>query len=561
MGNRIVKSFILIALLVLVAGVVQAQGVTVTPAGELPIVTEPITIHIMMVQTTGVEDYNNGNKYTEWLEAQTGIDVEIEVVPNADAQAKLNVTLASGELPEVLAGFNIDPGLLAQQGAEGQFLPLNDMIEEYGFWTKKAFYEERPHLLPLITSPDGNIYGLPDINECFHCFTSQKMWIYKPWLDAVGMDVPTTTEEFYQVLKAFKEQDPNGNGIADEVPLSAMIWEGGWHQTIEEFIMQSFVYYDRISNLNQQRLFLDDDGKIQAAYAQPGYAEGLKYLNRLYSEGLIDPNSFTQDNSQIRTLANNPDENILGATPGGWPGMFAQVQFVADGGRLEHWVNVPVLEGPNGFRMTAYAPWGVSPGRWVVTSAAKNPEAAFRLGDFMYSLDSTIRNVFGEEGVDWQWAEEGMVGIDGKPALYDNLHQWTEEIQNQSWQQAAIQYRTSEFRLGQNADGEYIETLLYKASNENMMPYAPPIEKLIPPLTLSEEQARELADLRLAIETYVDEMKVNFIIGNANVDAEWDAYLAQLEAMGLPRLLEIFQEAYDAQAALVSGQQIQQGGG
>lgn len=559
MGNRTLKTLILIVMLALVVGAVQGQGVAVSPAGELPIVNEPVTIRILLVQTTGVQDYNNGNKFTEWVEEQTGINMEFEVVPSADARTKLNITLASGELPDVIAGFPIDAGLLAQQGAEGQFLPLNDYIENLGFWTKQAFYEERPYLLPLITSPDGNIYGLPDINECFHCFTSQKMWIYQPWLDAVGMEMPTTTEEFYQVLKAFKEQDPNGNGIADEVPFSGQILEGGWHQPIDEFIMQSFVYYDRISDRNQQRLLLDDDGKLQAAYAQPGYAEGLKYLNRLYSEGLIDPNAFTQDNSQIRTLANNPDVNILGATGAGWPGMFAQVQFIADGGRLEHWVSVPVLEGPDGFRETAYAPWGFAPGRWVVTSAAKNPEAAFRLGDFLYSRDATIRNVFGEEGVDWEWASEGMVGIDGKPALYNNLHQWTEEIQNQSWQQAALTYRTSEFRLGQAAADEYIETLLYKASNENMIPYARPVDRLIPPLTLSEAQARELADLRLAVETYVDEMFVNFVIGNANVDAEWDNYLATLNSLGLPRLVEIFQEAYDSQA--VAGGELQREGG
>lgn len=554
MYHRLIRLFVLVALFALAVGVAQAQGVEVSPAGELPIVSEPTTIHIMMVQSIGVEDYANGNKYTEWLEEQTGLNLEFEIVPSGDAQAKLNLTLASGELPEVLAGFNMDAGLVAQQGAEGQFLPLNDLIEEYGFWTKKALQEERPYLLPLITSPDGNIYGLPDINECFHCFLPQKMWIYQPWLDAVGMDIPTTTEEFYQVLKAFKEQDPNGNGIADEVPLSAIGTTEGWHQWIEEFLMQSFVYYDRTSNESQQRMFLDENGQVQAAYAQPGYAEGLKYLQRLYAEGLIDPNAFTQDMSQIRTLANNADVNILGASGAGWPGMYAEVVYVADGGRLENWVSVPVLEGPNGFREAAYGPWGIQKNAgWVVTSAAKNPEAAFRLGDFMYSLDSTIRNVYGVEGEDWVWAEGDVLGINGEPALYKALTDWTEGIQNQSWQQAAIQYRTSEFRLSLSAEGQYIETMLFKATNDNMLPYAPSVDKLIPPLTFTAEQSRELADLRLAIETYVDEMKVNFIIGNADVDAEWDNYLAQLDSMGLPRLLEIMQEAYVAQSALVGG--------
>lgn len=86
-----------------------------------------------------------------------------------------------------------------------------------------------------ITAPDGNIYALPSINDCYHCSMAQKMWIYKPWLDKLGLDVPTTTDELYTVLKAFKDKDPNGNGKADEVPLTGAPRGSGWYSSIDAF--------------------------------------------------------------------------------------------------------------------------------------------------------------------------------------------------------------------------------------------------------------------------------------------------------------------------------------
>ncbi len=101
------------------------------------------------------------------------------------------------------------------------------------FKAKSFFYKD------LITAPDGNIYALPQVNECYHCMYQQRMWIYKPWLDKLGLKMPTTTDEFYEVLKAFKTKDPNGNGKADEIPLSGSIQASSSHlfttQMIDSF--------------------------------------------------------------------------------------------------------------------------------------------------------------------------------------------------------------------------------------------------------------------------------------------------------------------------------------
>jgi len=554
MKKKLTLFFSILLTLVLVSSIsIQAQEDIVTAPGELPIVTEPITLRILIAQTQRVASFGDDNAFTRWLEEQTGINLEIEVAPLSDLQAKLNVTLASGELPDVIAGMPFTAASLAQTGSNGQLLPLNDLIAEYGYESANML-EERPFYGQLITSPDGNIYGLPDVNECFHCFASQKMYVYKPWLDALGLEEPTTTQEFKDMLIAFRDQDPNGNGVADEIPMSGAELIG-WHTGIEEFLMNSFVFYQMIDT-NSERLMLDDEGMVQASYAQDGYKEGLKYLADLYAEGLIDPNALIQDRDQLQIIGNNDigvedGVNIVGAIPGGWFGQFTQVLYADEGGRADEWVIIGPLEGPDGVRTAGYAPWGISNyGGWVISADSEYAEAAFRLGDFLYNVEATTRNVFGEPDVDWRWATEDEVGLDGGPALYTNLSDFGDEGNtNQHWNQAGITYRTAEYRLAQTDDGnQYVEVHLLEATRDKYVPTAPDPSQLIPPLVFGTEESREISDLKLALDTYVDQMFVEFVTGSIPVDDAWEEYMMTLESIGLPRYLELYQQVYDEQA-------------
>lgn len=532
---------------------VTAQEDILTPPGELPIVTEPITITILLEQTQRVASFDDDNAFTRWVEEQTGINLEIEVAPLSDPQAKLNVTLAGGDLPDVLAGMPFTAASLAQTGGNGQLLPLNDLIAEYGYETARML-EERPFYEQLITSPDGNIYALPDVNECFHCFSSQKMYVYKPWLDALGLDIPTTTDEFKAMLIAFRDQDPNGNGVADEIPMSGAA-SIGWHTKIDEFLMNSFVFYQRI-DLGSERLMLDENGMVQASYAQDGYKEGLKYIADLYAEGLIDPNALIQDRDQLQIIGNNEigvegGVNIVGAIPGGWFGQFTQVLYADEGGRADEWVIIPPLVGPDGFVTAGYAPWGIGNfGGWAISADSEYAEAAFRLGDFLYGTEATTRNVFGELDVDWRWSTEDEVGLDGGPALYTNLSDFGDEGNtNQHWNQAGMTYRTAEYRLAQADDGnQYVEVHLLEATRDLYVPVSPDPSDLIPPLVFGVDESREISDLKLALDTYVDQMFVEFVTGSIPVDDAWEEYLATLDSIGLPRYLELYQVVYDEQA-------------
>jgi len=529
------KKHLIVVCLTLVLGSIlsftamaQDSGIA-SGAGEFPVVSEPTVLRILLANSEQVSDFND-NAFTQWMEEKTGIDLQIEVVNFQDAQTKLNLVLASGDLPDIIMGFPMTSSLLAQQGSQGVFVPLNDLMATYGYETKRIFETERPHLLPLITSPDGSIYGLPEINECFHCFLSQKMWVYQPWLETLGLAVPTTTAEFEAMLVAFKTQDPNGNGIADEVAFSGSAEGlGGWHNSVDQFLMTSFVFYDRIQH---DRLLLID-GQVQAAYAQPGYREGLRYLNSLYAQGLIDPNALIQDNAALLQLGSQMEPHLLGAVTGGWMGTYTEPKTVAQGGEMDKWIAIPPLLGPDGVQTAGYAPWGFNVGRFVVTSAAQHPEVAFRLADLMYSYEGTMRNTFGVPEVDWIIPPDGELGINGEQAVYRTLANWGEGMTNSAWRQTGMTYRTSDFRLSQSAQDQFVEAQdqfvevpLFVASNA-MLPYAPAIDTLIPPLTFEGDAASEVTEIQLAVKTYVDEMLVRFITGDANVDAEWDSYLAR----------------------------------
>ncbi len=507
----------------------------VTAAGELPITKEKTTIRIMTHANSLVEDFAT-NEFTKYLEEKTNIHIEWDILPEKSASEKLNLVLASGEqLPDVIMTMGIS---LAQQmifGAQGLFRPLNGLIDQYGVETKKMF-EQMPYVKDTITAPDGNIYAMPAPNEGFHAMFMQKMWIYKPWLDKLHLAMPTTTEEFYNVLKAFKTQDPNGNGKADEIPFSGS--PTGYVTQVQNFLMNSFTYAP-LSWLAA------DNGKIEVPYNKPEWKEGLKYLHRLYADGLMDPQALTQDGNQLKQLGENPGVPILGAVSTLHMGEFTQ--FFGESGRWKDYVAVPPLKGPGGVQVTPYDPYGVlNTGAYVITKDAKNPEAAFRLLDFMYNTETTLRSSYGRPGDEWDWAKEGELGINGEKAIWKPLKSWG-NVQNVHWSLSGPIFNPSSLRLAQVDDpANPLEKMLYTETKEKYDPYKAGLDRIVPPLYLSNEDSAEIADLQLTLHNRVNEMLVRSINGDVDIDKEWDSYVKSLDDMNLGHYLELYQKAYDA---------------
>lgn len=521
----------------------------VSEPGSYPIVEDKITLRVMAPQIPQIIDFDT-NAFTEWYEEKTNIHIEWEIVPSGNVKEKLNLVLAGGDYPDIFLGLGVDDVIEAQYGVGQQvFRPLDDLIERHMSAFKEVL-EKHPAVQGRITATDGNIYSLPSWNDCFHCSYAQKMWINQEWLDNLGLEMPTTTEEFYQVLKAFKENDPNGNGKADEIPLAGAT--DGWYTVIDGFLMSSFILDPGMYNPLKM---IVQDGEVMSIVNQPEYREGLRYLNKLYAEGLIYQPSFTQKIDQLKSLAANEDSVLLGAFPTG--ASVGVIDSETNQERYRQYVTVPPLEGPDGTRQAAFFQFDAAQGGdFLISSSSKYPEAAIRWADGLYEFETQYRLISGPKGVSWTDPDPEAIGLNGEAALLKRLKPYTNEPQNDGWMHAAIEYAPAEWRLGEQTEStadlfspEGIERLLYEETAKNYQPYTSDNTTVMPPIKLLAEENDELQTIRIELENYMNESNVRFITGDLKIEGDWDSYVQSLDNIGLQRFVEINQIAYDRQYA------------
>lgn len=376
------------------------------PESMFPLTDEPATLRVAAVWA-GAGDPKQ-NEFTKYYEELTGVKVEWEVLSEAEGRQTLNLMLASGNYPDIIMGFwDTTPAQLQTYGQQGVYLRLNDLIEEHGPDIKKI-YDQYPEAWDVSADTEGDIYGLTEVNDCFHCSMANKLWLYKPWLDKLGLEVPTTLEAYYEVLKAFKTQDPNGNGKADEIPLTTAV--DAWVGALDPYFMSPFI-------VNPDTRLILNEGSVQVTFSTPEWREGLLYLKRLHDEGLLDPNSFTQDAEQLTRLGNAEVPIVGSITTGGTHWLSEYVP--EKGARWSQYVVVPPLEGPTGQRVQPSSPYSsLIPGRFIITTVAKDPELAMRWANSFFQQEVELSAYFGAEGEGWRWAEEGEKGMSGNQALY-----------------------------------------------------------------------------------------------------------------------------------------------
>lgn len=310
---------------------------------------------------------------------------------------------ASGEMPDIIltgvsSGNRYDKATEQALGEQGLVLSLNDYLDTVSVGYKQAF-EEIDGLKEYITTPDGNIYSLPNIDGSLHVQYNMKLWINTQWLDNLGLDMPTTTEEFYEVMKAFKEKDANGNGDPnDEIPLSTVTSGAGTQ--LDGFLMNPFQLTSETNKLYV------DNGKVTFAPAQEGYKEGLKYLNQLYAEGLLNPESFTQDKNNQVNVNEAGDECVIGAFLAQRPGYACDLSTEPYSKKWEQYQSLAPLAGPDGQCVASWNPYVMfQSGMTFISSSCTNPEAAFRLLDYIST--QTYRSSLGIEGVHYELLDAG----------------------------------------------------------------------------------------------------------------------------------------------------------
>ena len=533
-----------------------ASNVKYTAKGSYPVVSEPITVNIMVPQPPCVEDFNT-NGFSKFMEQKTGIKVNWIMVPEQAAKEKLALTLASGDLPDAFFGFERVLGFAEETtyGVEEKlFMPLNKFYSDGTLPNLSKALQDFPGAVGFMTLTDGNIYSLPRLEVCYHCTNAAKLFVYKPFLDKLGLKVPETTEEFYNTLVALRDKDPNDNGKKDEIPLAGSII--GWNDQVERFLINSFIYCDLDTNISANYEanagYFMNGKKIDTAVNKTAYRDALKYINRLYKEGLIYNGSFTQDSSQLTQLVESAAQPVVGFVAGGWRGQFSSLS----GERFLHFQAIAPLKGPRGVREAVnFLP---TPATGALVLSAKTPyaEAILRYFDYMYSTEGTLKQKYGNEGDAWEWASASDVGLDGKKAIWKQLKPWNDkDPQNVTFIEGHTIGETAAFRLGQAADltGEYyapknLEKVLYDETHDLYKPYAD-VKKEVPPLKYTADESEKFSTIKQELANYIRQSAVKFMVGtlDINSDKDWDAYIKNLDKLQLSAVLANMQGAYDRQ--------------
>lgn len=528
---------------------------TVSAAGSLPIVTAPLTLTIGLRPDESVQDYDT-NYYTQYLENKTGIDLDFYFFPSSesDTTQKLELMVAAQEkLPDILLNMPLSDSAKASYGKQGVVLPLDDYFSKYGYFWQQSYDKyctdtDKQLIDTLKLSPDGKTYGFPFYDVDPTDAQVETLYINKEWCKAVNKPIPTTTEELYDVLLAFRDGDPNGNGLKDELPMV------GYNEVDERgdliFILaNSFLYY----NWSDYGRFVVEDGKLSVGYNTEEFREALRYINKLYTEGLIAPISFTQDAAQLKALIDLPDgsDTLVGCVAvHPWSGSQGFTYTQDNYTKLTEYTAIGPLTGPDGVAWSPYKVSGLAFNTFI-TKDCVSPEAAFRLLDYMSEETTSLISRRGEQGVDWDYCAEGSVskfaGL-GFDAIYDVYNDvWAAAEQNKFY---AVECHFLPPRLYAGVTAPNYDTDLFRQRDALYLDgfyrrYGAYPDEIVTRLTYTDEEMDKISELSTIITEYANEARVLFATGARSLDSEWDSYVEELERMGLSRWLETAQAAYD----------------
>ena len=502
-------------------------------ATGFPVVDEPVTISVvwqkfashvknpseMMVPTAGAEEMN--------------INVEWTAVASDAWREKTNLMLASGDLPHTFAAPLSDFNIISQAEA-GAFLPMKDLLDRYAP-NIRATLDDRPALESFITAPDGEIYSLYKIFEGSWMPFMPILNVNKPWMEKMGLgadDMPTSLDEFFDLLMMAKQAgDLNGNGEADEIPYGWRFEAGA--QGLAHFYFAHGLPIG-IGYGSNKSYTMVEDGKVIYAPTTVAFRDAVIQMNRFYEAGLMDVEGFTMDWPAL-TAKGKQDQYFAFAD---W---WAQNWIPGDRhDDFAYITNIPAegYEYKTNYR-TAYER-GIAP----ITSAAEHPEVVMRWIDYWYEPIQAIQVTEGPIGVRLEQKPDGTYDVMETPEGL-GLSEWRDL---ETIGPGAITSITDD--MYQNLFIFSAAEMCGTVKNDFYGPYWP--EQWWPNPVFTSTEIKEEQALLPDIQTLVSKTVATWIT-SGGVEEGWDEFQSQLETLGLPGLLEIWQRNLDLTLAPTGG--------
>ncbi len=487
---------------------------------HLKVTDEPLTLDIHFHFRDRVV-YDNNWPVEKRAAELTGVSLNnVASLASTSSQEAFNLLIASGDIPDIVGGDSLKDKFNLY-GPQGAFLPLNDLIEEHAP-NIKAFFDENPELLKAAQAADGNLYFIPYLPDGKF---ARAWFVRQDWLDKLGLEAPDNVDELYEVLTAFRNQDPNGNGKKDEIPYFARQWP--------ELLRLLVLWDGRSTGTDAAHGFYVEDGEVKHPYTGENYKIGISNIAKWYKEGLIDPEVFTRG---PRTR-----EELLGNNVGG----MTHDWFASTSG-----YNVSLADEVPGIDFRAFLPPKsvsgkrieenrrtlLKPDGWAIGHTNENPIETIKYFDFWFTEEGRRLANFGLEGEQYDL-------VDGKPQFKDEVLNSDSPVNAQLWAIGA------QIPRGFFMDYSYEEQWTNEIALEGIKLYESE-DLLIPEflgVSMTPEEQEVYDRYWSSILTYMLEKQQAWILGSGDVEAEWDSYNAQLERLGYDKVMEVMNTAYDRQ--------------
>ena len=539
-GRNKMKSKFLVSALLIFALCISACG-SGGGSGSLNTSTDQTNSSAAEMGTEGSSDapptiitalINIGNTITvdpdempsfQQFEKDMNVKIEWQVVRSGWDEQKA-ILLSSGDLPDTFWG-NRTLNISDVQTNLGLFAKLNDYIDTST--NIDAMFAEEPGMKELVTFPDGSIYTLPQ-RMPLRPDTYDAIYINQTWLDNLGLPMPDTLDSFYNTLVAFRDDDPTGKGT-EVIPYST---QGTGSAFGPWWIFNSFGL--QCNMVDDMRLMIAENGDILYTPTMEGFREGIRYLNKLYTEGLYDAEAFTQDWGMW--AAKCEAEEIIVGVAGMWT-----INTLFGNANAPNYSTMPPLKDSNGVQRWRSNPVWLrsSPMTWAMSESSPNKDLAFALIDHIYLPENSVQLYFGSYGVGLDNTDPDQIRIIESPDPDQSYDNW---LWTNSFGDMGPFYVSHNFE--QKIDPN--PWVLEKAKIDDIyQPFIPPADRVFPRYIYTTEENNEMSIIKTDVDRIVNTSFAAWVTGESDVDADWDSYLASLESAGLPRLMEIYINRYE----------------
>ncbi len=489
---------------------------------------EEVSFDIMYVE--GTIDKTPLEESDWWQELYKATNVKINFV--AVEKENLNALFSAGLEGDAWFGQMTSDTDTIIMASNELIVPLEEYIKNTDLMPNfnERVLAERPEVMAVVSSPDGHIYSLPNYAVNIGGYLESPIWINKAWLDKLGMDIPKTIEDLEKVLIAFRDNDMNGNGIADdEIPymmneshnfnhMEAML--GLWGIATKDGKLDSYVYVK--------------DGEVLFAPTADAYKEAIKTLNRWWEEDLIWSEAFTTTGESYGAKL-SAEVPLVGMMTGKTPPTTNEKDYI----RMAP-VSVKGYE----------ASWYIHPGylgvknAFTVTRSCENVEILMHWVDLLYTFENSVNSIYGAE-------KDGRYKIiDDKIEFVTLDGETKEQLKKES---PALSDIVGNIPAALNTD-DYENRILLSGTDAFYMESYELYEEYItdevwPRPYIAEEDANRAAELRTDLFNTVSLKRAEWVTGVSDIDEEWDSFKKDMEKMGIKEYIEIYQRAYDTYKA------------